>query len=67
MTPNLEDFRERCSDLGRELDAGVFVVNTADARPPQPAFIYVPVRGKKALEVCPAGLHKECLHVTPAF
>lgn len=67
MTPNLEDFRERCSDLGRELDAGVFVVNTADARPPQPAFIYVPVRGKKALEVCPAGLHEECLHVTPAF
>lgn len=67
MTPNLEDFRERCSDLGRVLDAGVFVVNTADARPPQPAFIYVPVRGKKALEVCPAGLHQECLHVTPAF
>jgi predicted amidohydrolase len=67
MTPNLEDFRERCSDLGRELDAGVFVVNTADARPPQPAFLYIPVRGKKALEVCPAGLHQECLHLTAAF
>jgi hypothetical protein len=67
MTPNLEDFRERCSDLGRQLDAGVFVVNTAEAQPPQPAFIYLPVRGKKALEVCPAGLHQECLHVTPAF
>jgi hypothetical protein len=67
MTPDLKDFRERCSDLGRELDAGIFVVNTADAQPPQPAFIYIPVRGKKDLEVCPAGPHQECLHVTPAF
>jgi len=67
MTPDLEDFRERCSDLGRELDAGVFVVNTGDAQPPQPAFIYLPVRGKKDLEVCPTGPHHECLHITPAF
>ena len=67
MTPNLEDFREQCSDLGRLLDAGIFVVNTAEAQPPQPAFLYLPIRGKKALEVCPAGSHQECLHVTPAF
>lgn len=67
MTPDLEDFRDRCSDLGRQLDAGIFVVNTAEAQPPQPAFIYLPVRGEKRLETCPTGLHQECLHVTPAF
>lgn len=67
MTPDLGDFVEPCSELGRILDAGVFVVNTAFGAPPQPALLYVPVRGESKLEVCPQGAHEVCLHLSPPF
>jgi hypothetical protein len=63
MTPDLEDFLGPCSDLGRILDAGVFVVNTPFGPRPQPALIYVPVRGEPTLEACPQGVHEVCLHL----
>jgi hypothetical protein len=63
MTPDLRDFLGPCSQLGRVLDAGIFVANMPfDA--PQPALIYVPVRGKPNLEECPPGSHEVCLHET---
>jgi hypothetical protein len=63
MTPDLGDFLGSCSELGRILDAGVFVVNTPFGSRPQPALIYVPVRGEPTLEVCPQGVHEVCLHL----
>lgn len=67
MTPNLGDFLGPCSELGRILDAGIFVVNTAFDSQPQPALLYVPVRGEPTLEVCPHGNHETCVHRSPSF
>jgi hypothetical protein len=66
MTPDLADFLEPCSELGRILDAGVFVVNTP-FDDPHPAMMYVPVRGEPTLESCPHGEHEVCLHRFPHF
>jgi hypothetical protein len=66
MTPDLRDFLGPCSELGRILDAGVFVVNTPfDAA--QPALVYMPVRREPALEACPHGDHEVCLYLSPAL
>jgi hypothetical protein len=63
MTPDLRDFLGPCSQLGRILDAGVFVANMPfDA--PQPALIYLPVRAKPGFEECPPGSHEVCLQTT---
>lgn len=67
MTPDLGDFLGPCSELGRILDAGIFVANTAFGSPPQPALVYVPVREKPGLESCPQGNHEVCLHLSPRF
>jgi hypothetical protein len=67
MTPDLGDFLGPCSELGRVLDAGVFVVNTPFGSRPQPALIYVPVRREPTLETCPFGDHEVCLHLSPHF
>lgn len=61
MTPDLRDFLGPCAQLGRSLDAAVFVANMPfDA--PQPALLYVPVRGKPHVEECPQRIHEICLH-----
>ena len=67
MTPDLGDFLGPCSELGRILDAGIFVVNTAFGSRPQPALLYVPVRGEPTLEVCPPDDHEMCLHLSVLF
>jgi hypothetical protein len=66
MTPDLGDFLGPCSELGRILDAGVFVAN-APFDAPQPALVYLPVRREPTLETCPHGDHEVCLHLAPLF
>ena len=45
----------------------VFVIEPQFGSPPQPAFLYVPVRGESKLEVCPPGAHEVCLHLSLPF
>ena len=66
MTRDLGEFLRPCSELGRILDAGVFVANMP-FEAPHPALIYIPVRGKQKLEECPQGEHEVCLHLSPRF
>ncbi len=66
MTRDLGEFLRPCSELGRILDAGVFVANMP-FEAPHPALIYIPVRGKPKLEECPEGEHEVCLHLSPRF
>ena len=61
MSPSLDDFKTICSKLGRELDCGVYVVNTAFGEKPEPAFLYRPIRGKDGIESCPREAHGVCV------
>jgi hypothetical protein len=63
MSPSLKDFQTTCSKLGRVLDCGIYVANTAFGERPEPAFLYLPVRRKQALEKCPKETHQLCEHV----
>jgi len=62
MSPSLKDFQTACSQLGRVLDCGVYVVNTAFGDKPEPAFFYLPIRRKSPLEACPKQSHEVCSH-----
>lgn len=62
MSPSLKDFQTTCSQLGRVLDCGIYVVNTAFGDRPEPAFLYLPIRKKQALETCPKQSHEVCKH-----
>jgi hypothetical protein len=72
MSPKLERFANNCADLGRRLDAGVYVVNSCHWQdsPQDAAYIYVPYKPKQGgpwpIRRCnPAdkGAHLVCLRV----
>lgn len=61
MTPSLEPFRVECRNLGRTIDAGIYVVNTHGCPTESPAVAYLPLRGYSEPSDRPTPDHRVCV------